>query len=76
MIYAINYDLKRPGQNYEELREAIKSCGDCSFDFRPLQITIYGAAGRRARSCATVRHMLLTQQGATEALTVEPSRIQ
>ena len=27
MIYAINYDLKRPGQNYEALHEAIKSCG-------------------------------------------------
>lgn len=27
MIYAINYDLKRPGQNYETLYEAIKSCG-------------------------------------------------
>ncbi len=28
MIYAINYDLKRPGQNYEGLHEAIKNCGD------------------------------------------------
>lgn len=27
MIYAINYDLKRPSQNYEALYEAIKSCG-------------------------------------------------
>ena len=27
MIYAINYDLKRPGQNYEALYEAIKGCG-------------------------------------------------
>lgn len=27
MIYAINYDLKRPGQNYEALHEAIKSSG-------------------------------------------------
>jgi len=27
MVYAINYDLKRPGQNYEALYEAIKSCG-------------------------------------------------
>ena len=27
MIYAINYDLKRPGQNYEALHDAIKSCG-------------------------------------------------
>lgn len=27
MIYAINYDLNRPGQNYEKLHEAIKSCG-------------------------------------------------
>lgn len=28
MIYAINYDLKKPGQNYEALYEAVKSCGD------------------------------------------------
>lgn len=28
MIYAINYDLKRPGQNYEALYEAIKNCGE------------------------------------------------
>lgn len=28
MIYSINYDLKRPGQNYDKLYEAIKSCGD------------------------------------------------
>jgi hypothetical protein len=28
VIYSINYDLKRPGQNYEKLYEAIKSCGD------------------------------------------------
>lgn len=27
MIYVISYDLKRPGQNYEALYEAIKSCG-------------------------------------------------
>jgi hypothetical protein len=27
MIYAINYDLKKPGQNYAPLYEAIKSCG-------------------------------------------------
>ena len=27
MIYAVNYDLKKPGQNYEKLYEAIKSCG-------------------------------------------------
>jgi hypothetical protein len=27
MIYAMNYDLKRPGQNYEPLYEAIKGCG-------------------------------------------------
>lgn len=27
MICAINYDLKKPGQNYEALYEAIKSCG-------------------------------------------------
>ena len=26
MIYAINYDLKKPGRNYEELYKAIKSC--------------------------------------------------
>lgn len=28
MIYAINYDLKRPGQNYDALYAAIKGCGD------------------------------------------------
>lgn len=28
MIYAINYDLKRPGQNYAALYKAIESCGD------------------------------------------------
>lgn len=28
MIFAINYDLKRQGQNYEGLYDAIKSCGD------------------------------------------------
>lgn len=28
MIYAVNYDLKKPGQNYATLFEAIKSCGD------------------------------------------------
>ena len=27
MIYAVNYDLKRPGQNYEELYKAIKGLG-------------------------------------------------
>ena len=27
MIYAINYDLKRPGQDYSKIYEAIKSCG-------------------------------------------------
>lgn len=27
MIYAINYDLRKPGQKYEPLYEAIKSCG-------------------------------------------------
>jgi len=27
MIYAINYDLKRPGQDYEAVYEAIKGCG-------------------------------------------------
>ncbi|MEM7241815.1 MAG: hypothetical protein AAF429_06490 [Pseudomonadota bacterium] len=27
MIYAINYDLKRPGQNYNDLHDAIKGCG-------------------------------------------------
>jgi len=27
MIYAINYDLKTPGQSYSNLHEAIKSCG-------------------------------------------------
>lgn len=28
MIYAINYDLKKPGQDYADLHEAIKSCGN------------------------------------------------
>ena len=28
MIYAISYDLKKPGQNYEPLYNAIKSCGE------------------------------------------------
>lgn len=27
MIYAINYDLKQPGRNYEELHNAIKALG-------------------------------------------------
>lgn len=27
MIYSINYDLNRPGQNYSDLHDAIKSCG-------------------------------------------------
>lgn len=27
MIYAINYDLKQPGQDYSGLYDAIKSCG-------------------------------------------------
>lgn len=27
MIYAINYDLKKPGQEYEPLYKAIKACG-------------------------------------------------
>lgn len=27
MIYAINYDLHSPGQDYEGLYEAIRSCG-------------------------------------------------
>lgn len=27
MIYSINYDLKKPGRNYEKLYAAIKSCG-------------------------------------------------
>ena len=27
MIYAVNYDLKKPGQNYNDLHEAIKGCG-------------------------------------------------
>lgn len=27
MIVSINYDLKRPGQNYAALYEAIKTCG-------------------------------------------------
>ena len=28
MIYAVNYDLNRPGQNYQGLYSAIKGCGD------------------------------------------------
>ena len=28
MIYAINYDLNRPGQNYAAVHEAIKSFGN------------------------------------------------
>jgi hypothetical protein len=28
MIYAINYDLKKPGQDYSDLYDAIKSCGE------------------------------------------------
>lgn len=27
MIYSIQYDLNRPGQNYADLHAAIKSCG-------------------------------------------------
>jgi hypothetical protein len=27
MIYAINYDLKKPGRDYADLYTAIKSCG-------------------------------------------------
>lgn len=27
MIYAINYDLKRPGQDYDALHKAIQGCG-------------------------------------------------
>lgn len=27
VIYAINYDLKQPGQDYDALYSAIKSCG-------------------------------------------------
>ena len=27
MIYAVNYDLKKPGQDYSALYEAIKGCG-------------------------------------------------
>ena len=27
MIYAINYDLRTPGQQYDKLYDAIKSCG-------------------------------------------------
>jgi hypothetical protein len=27
MIFSINYDLRRPGQDYSGLYEAIKSCG-------------------------------------------------
>ncbi len=28
MIYSITYDLKKPGQDYNGLYEAIKGCGD------------------------------------------------
>ena len=28
MIYSINYDLNRPGQNYKDLYDGIKSLGD------------------------------------------------
>lgn len=28
MIYAINYDLRKPGQNYDDLYVAIKSLGE------------------------------------------------
>lgn len=27
MIYAVNYDLKKPGRDYAALYDAIKSCG-------------------------------------------------
>ena len=27
MIYSVNYDLKKPGQDYAPLYEAIKGCG-------------------------------------------------
>ena len=27
MIYSIHYDLKRPGQSYDAIQQAIKSCG-------------------------------------------------
>ena len=27
MIYAVNYDLRKPGQNYVDLHDAIKGCG-------------------------------------------------
>lgn len=27
MIYAVNYDLKKPGRDYSDLYEAIKNCG-------------------------------------------------
>lgn len=27
VIYSVNYDLKRPGQDYSNLYDAIKSCG-------------------------------------------------
>ncbi|MBR2535480.1 MAG: hypothetical protein IKE66_05345 [Hyphomicrobium sp.] len=29
MIYAINYDLKKPGQDYADLYKAIEECGVC-----------------------------------------------
>jgi len=35
MIYSISYDLNKPGQNYNELFEAIKKCG--SSYIRPLK---------------------------------------
>ena len=28
MIYSVHYDLKEPGQNYDDLHAAIKSCGN------------------------------------------------
>lgn len=33
MIYAINYDLKRPVQNYDALYDAIKNCGSSWWHF-------------------------------------------
>lgn len=29
MIYAVNYDLNQPDQNYQGLYSAIEGCGDC-----------------------------------------------
>lgn len=33
-IYAVSYDLNSPGQKYQQVKEAIESCGD---SFRPME---------------------------------------